>query len=99
MKTWAGKNFTYKYEIIFKFEATSSFFRFVCPHCDDCTNIFSSEGGASLASVAGIPLLGTLPIDPKVGELAGKCTSVFSALPESRTAKIFHEIIDRITNK
>ncbi|CAD7081791.1 unnamed protein product [Hermetia illucens] len=72
---------------------------FVCPHCDDCTNIFSSEGGASLASVAGIPLLGTLPIDPKVGELAGKCTSVFSALPESRTAKIFHEIIDRITNK
>ena len=40
-----------------------------CPHCSDCSNLFSSRGGQSLASKHGIPLLGTLPIDPRLGDL------------------------------
>lgn len=37
---------------------------FVCPHCTECTNIFSTGGGESLAQLTGVPFLGRIPIDP-----------------------------------
>ncbi|KAI8581795.1 hypothetical protein K450DRAFT_231210 [Umbelopsis ramanniana AG] len=37
---------------------------FVCPHCAECTNVFSSGGGESMAKDYGIPFLGRVPIDP-----------------------------------
>uniref|UniRef100_A0A1L8DWU6 Cytosolic Fe-S cluster assembly factor NUBP2 homolog n=1 Tax=Nyssomyia neivai TaxID=330878 RepID=A0A1L8DWU6_9DIPT len=66
---------------------------FVCPHCSDCTNIFSSGGGAALAEMAKVPFLGTLPIDPKVGELAGTGKSCLRELPDSTTSQTFKEIV------
>ncbi|KAK1495340.1 hypothetical protein CCUS01_13473 [Colletotrichum cuscutae] len=42
---------------------------FVCPHCSECTNIFSSGGGAVMAQEFSVPFLGTVPIDPQFGEL------------------------------
>ena len=41
---------------------------YVCPHCEQCTNVFSSEGGRILAEQAGVPFVGKLPIDPFVCE-------------------------------
>lgn len=35
-----------------------------CPHCDNVTNIFSSDGGKILATEYEVPYLGRLPIDP-----------------------------------
>lgn len=68
---------------------------FVCPHCTECTNIFSKGGGEALAELAKIPLLGTLPIDPRVGQLLGKaCVREF---PESPSSKVFNEVVDRIS--
>jgi len=37
---------------------------FVCPSCSECSNIFSSGGGESLANLSGIPFLGCVPFDP-----------------------------------
>ena len=37
---------------------------YVCPHCAECTNIFSSQGGRLLAEHSGVPFLGAIPIDP-----------------------------------
>jgi Mrp family chromosome partitioning ATPase len=37
---------------------------FVCPHCEECTNVFSSGGGKALAHDVGIPYWGNVPIDP-----------------------------------
>ncbi|KAJ2698578.1 cytosolic Fe-S cluster assembly factor cfd1 [Coemansia spiralis] len=37
---------------------------FVCPHCAECTNVFSTGGGEGLAKHMGIPFLGRAPIDP-----------------------------------
>ncbi|ORX54049.1 putative ATPase [Hesseltinella vesiculosa] len=37
---------------------------YICPHCKDCTNIFSSGGGESMAQEYGIDFLGRVPIDP-----------------------------------
>ncbi|KAF0296147.1 Cytosolic Fe-S cluster assembly factor nubp2 [Amphibalanus amphitrite] len=39
---------------------------FVCPNCSECTNIFSSGGGEQLSSVAGVPFLGRLPLEPRL---------------------------------
>jgi len=39
---------------------------YVCPHCSECTNIFSSEGGKILAEQNSVPFLGAIPIDPNL---------------------------------
>uniref|UniRef100_A0A1B0DE57 Cytosolic Fe-S cluster assembly factor NUBP2 homolog n=1 Tax=Phlebotomus papatasi TaxID=29031 RepID=A0A1B0DE57_PHLPP len=66
---------------------------FVCPHCSDCTNIFSTGGGSALAEMAKVPFLGTLPIDPRVGDLAGTGKSCLKELPDSPTSTTFREIV------
>jgi Mrp family chromosome partitioning ATPase len=42
---------------------------FVCPHCAECTNIFSRGGGEVMATEYGVPFLGRVPIDPSFGTL------------------------------
>lgn len=42
---------------------------FVCPHCAECTDVFSSGGGEKMASEFGVTFLGAVPIDPKFGLL------------------------------
>lgn len=74
-----------------------SFPRFVCPHCSDCTNIFSKGGGESLAEIAKIPLLGSLPIDPRVGKLLAK--SCVKEYPDSPAAQVFSSIVHKIVVK
>uniref|UniRef100_A0A452RDJ4 NUBP iron-sulfur cluster assembly factor 2, cytosolic n=1 Tax=Ursus americanus TaxID=9643 RepID=A0A452RDJ4_URSAM len=39
---------------------------FVCPHCAECTNVFSRGGGEELARLAGVPFLGSVPLDPEL---------------------------------
>jgi ATP-binding protein involved in chromosome partitioning len=39
---------------------------FECPHCGDRTALFGSGGGARLADELGIPLLGQIPIAPRI---------------------------------
>nr|QSX72222.1 cytosolic Fe-S cluster assembly factor NUBP2 [Halisarca dujardinii] len=41
---------------------------FVCPHCSECTNIFSTGGGQAFADKNGIPFLGTVPLDPTLAQ-------------------------------
>ncbi|KAK4090391.1 hypothetical protein Purlil1_5063 [Purpureocillium lilacinum] len=36
---------------------------FVCPHCSDCTDIFGSGGGRSMADEFKVPFLGSVPMD------------------------------------
>lgn len=72
---------------------------FVCPNCRECTNIFSSGGGAALAELAKVPLLGVLPIDPRVGALGGTGKSVVAEMPDCTTAEVFRDIVKTITQK
>ncbi|CAI8049951.1 Cytosolic Fe-S cluster assembly factor NUBP2 [Geodia barretti] len=39
---------------------------FVCPHCSECSNLFSTGGGESLAQETNIPFLGRVPLDPRL---------------------------------
>lgn len=70
---------------------------FVCPNCKECTNIFSSGGGKALAELINKPLLGTLPIDPRVGVLAGSGKAVVNEIPDCTTASVLKEIVEKIT--
>lgn len=42
---------------------------FVCENCADCTDLFGSGGGRTMAEDFGVPFLGEVPIDPQFGEL------------------------------
>lgn len=37
---------------------------FVCPHCAECTNVFSKGGGEIMARDFAVPFLGSVPLDP-----------------------------------
>ena len=37
---------------------------FVCPHCMECTNVFSAGGGQAMSIEFGVPFLGSVPLDP-----------------------------------
>jgi Mrp family chromosome partitioning ATPase len=41
---------------------------FVCPHCGQVTHVFSRGGGSSMADKAGVPFLGSIPLDPAIVE-------------------------------
>ncbi|KAE8744645.1 hypothetical protein FOCC_FOCC008774 [Frankliniella occidentalis] len=66
---------------------------FVCPVCSECTNIFSSGGGKSLANLNNIPFLGSIPIDPSLGECGEKGKSCISVKPNSPASKVFKDLV------
>ena len=37
---------------------------FHCPHCNEATRIFGEGGGTDIARATGVPMLGSLPLDP-----------------------------------
>jgi len=41
---------------------------FVCPKCGEVTDIFQSRGGERMAQEMGVPFLGRIPIDPRIGQ-------------------------------
>lgn len=49
---------------------------FVCPCCNEVTEIFKTGGGEALAREYGVPLLGRVPIDPRVGQCGESGTSI-----------------------
>ena len=55
---------------------------YICPHCSECSNVFSSGGGEQLAKSHDLKFLGKLPICPKVARLLeGKApASAFESL-------------------
>jgi len=42
---------------------------YVCPHCSECTNIFSTGGGEQLAREKSIEFLGRVPIDSRLARV------------------------------
>lgn len=70
---------------------------FLCSVQQECTNIFSSGGGQSLADLAGIPFLGCVPIDPRVGLSTKEGQSCVATLPHSAVSTVFQDIVKILT--
>ena len=51
---------------------------YVCPHCAECTNIFSKGGGQKLAALYEVPFLGAIPLDPTISLCEDEGRSIFA---------------------
>lgn len=71
---------------------------FVCPKCNEITNIFSTDGGQNLAQEFHLALLGKIPIDPSIVSACDTGTSYVDAYSNSNTAQIFKKIICMVLN-
>lgn len=65
---------------------------FVCPHCGEITWVFDRDGGKKLAERYGIPLLGSIPLDPAVGESGDQGKPYVSRFAESPISGVYSEI-------
>ena len=70
---------------------------FVCPACHGESDIFiPSTGGADrLAKQFGIPLLGKVPLDPRIGKACDSGVSFLDTVPDSPATHALLDIVDR----
>jgi ATP-binding protein involved in chromosome partitioning len=69
---------------------------FACPHCGERTEIFLKGGGARLASELGVPLLGQIPLQSGVADLADAGKPIIIAEPDSPAARALAEMAGRV---
>ncbi|XP_040295259.1 cytosolic Fe-S cluster assembly factor NUBP2 [Bufo bufo] len=74
---------------------------FVCPHCAECTNVFSKGGGEELARHAGVPFLGCVPLDPLLTQSLEQGKDFIQEFPKSATyssiTSVAQQILDMVT--
>jgi ATP-binding protein involved in chromosome partitioning len=68
----------------------------LCGTCGERTYPFGTGGGRELAEVFGAPLLGQIPLDPPMLELAEHGQPAVIALPDSPSARAFDEITSNL---
>jgi ATP-binding protein involved in chromosome partitioning len=71
---------------------------FECPHCGKPTSIFGSGGGQRLADELELPLLGQVPLYPRVLEGGEEGRPIVIGEPESGAAKAIAALADRIAS-
>lgn len=69
---------------------------FVCGHCGERTDIFSTGGGERAAAKLGIPFLGRIPIDPAIRDGGDSGHPIVVADPASPQAAAFRDIAKKV---
>ncbi|MCW4007725.1 MAG: Mrp/NBP35 family ATP-binding protein [Candidatus Bathyarchaeota archaeon] len=69
---------------------------FICPKCGEKIDIFQSGGGKKLAQEAGVPFLGSIPLDPKVSMDSDKGALFVVEHADSPVAKAFSKIVKKV---
>jgi ATP-binding protein involved in chromosome partitioning len=72
---------------------------FTCPHCGEKTDIFLSGGGQRLADELEIPLLGRIPLQARMADLADVGKPVVVAEPDSPAAQALGEFTRRVIDQ
>ncbi len=72
---------------------------FICDQCNKRHAIFGSGGGERVAKEAGVPLLGQIPIDPRVVHSGDNGRPIILEEPDSPVAKAYREIAGQIAAK
>ena len=68
----------------------------VCPHCGECIDVFGAGGGERIAGEMGVPLLGSIPLDPSISTATDIGTPFIVAEPDSQATKAFEAIVEKI---
>ncbi len=69
---------------------------FVCPHCNELTEIFRSGGGEKTAESLNIQFLGRIPLEPGVVVSGDSGMPVVISDPESKSAAAFKAIAGKV---
>jgi ATP-binding protein involved in chromosome partitioning len=69
---------------------------FVCPHCQETTDIFGTGGGEAMAKDMGIPFLGRVPIDTRVRKGGDEGQPIVVAAPDAPAARAFDELAGKV---
>ena len=72
---------------------------FACPHCGERTEIFLANGGQRLADELGVPLLGQIPLQARMADLADDGQPIVIAQPDSPAGKALAGIAQEIEGK
>jgi len=72
---------------------------FECPHCGKPSSLFGSGGGERLANELGLPLLGQIPLHPRVMEGADRGEPIVVADPESAAARALFAVAERVKSE
>jgi ATP-binding protein involved in chromosome partitioning len=71
---------------------------YVCPHCGERTAIFLAGGGTRLADELGVPLLGEVPLQAQLADLADAGRPIVAAQPDSPAARALDAIARRVAD-
>ena len=71
---------------------------YVCAHCGERTAIFLAGGGARLADELGVPLLGEVPLQAQLADLADTGRPIVAAQPDSPAARALDAIARRLAD-
>ena len=71
---------------------------YVCPHCGERTEIFLAGGGTRLVDELGVPLLGQVPLQAGLPDLADLGRPVVAADPGSPAAQALDAVARRVTD-
>jgi ATP-binding protein involved in chromosome partitioning len=72
---------------------------FICPACGHAESIFGSGGARREAEAMGVPFLGAVPLEPAVRAAGDQGAPIVVVAPESRSARAFHEIAERVAQR
>ncbi|KAG7147118.1 Cytosolic Fe-S cluster assembly factor NBP35 like protein [Verticillium longisporum] len=74
---------------------------FVCPKCTGQSDIFraTTGGGRGLAAEMGIPFLGSVPLDPRIGMACDYGESYFDSFPDSPACLAFKEVVRNVSRQ
>ncbi|MDX8410217.1 MAG: Mrp/NBP35 family ATP-binding protein [Mariprofundales bacterium] len=65
---------------------------FICPHCGEGSDLFARDGARELAEKQQIPLLGGVPLEPRIRQLSDTGTPIVVAEPDSTQAANYRTI-------
>jgi ATP-binding protein involved in chromosome partitioning len=69
---------------------------FECPHCGKPSTLFGTGGGERLAAALELPLLGQIPLYPRVLEAGDQGQPIVVAEPASSAAKALVKVAERV---
>jgi len=72
---------------------------FVCPDCHARSNIFLAGGGSRLAAELGVPLLGQIPLQAGMAELADRGEPIVVSQPESPAGLALRELARTVATR
>ncbi|RMX58026.1 hypothetical protein pdam_00020405 [Pocillopora damicornis] len=72
---------------------------FVCPYCQECSNLFSSGGAERLASENGLRLLAKIPLDQNLCVCCEQGSNIFESFPESPAGTALQSLAAKLVGK